>query len=238
MLITIDGPAASGKSAVAETLARRLGDAYRCLNTGAMYRGVAWLALRHELLKLTPDDARLDEAGLIGMASKLKIDFDWNSRPPRLLIDSKEITEAELADEAVSRGASRVARVQPLRDILVRQQREIGKARPTLVSEGRDQGSVVFPDAPIKFFLTARVDVRATRRFVQAWKNWEAHSSRSTRPDYMDILGELIRRDHADTTSPFGRLVIPENAIVVDSTDIEGVEKVVDVMIGHIEALQ
>jgi CMP/dCMP kinase len=240
MMITIDGPAGSGKSHVASELARRLGQGYQCLNTGAMYRAVAMLSIRHGAVKLgdwngdTPD--RVDASAVVALAREARLDFDWSATPPTLLIAGKPIDRAELEQDEISRAASDVARLQPVREILVEQQREIGRRYANLISEGRDQGSIVFRECRHKFFLTALVTVRANRRFVQQWEHWRHPDNmhRKKRPEYFEVLFDLIRRDHQDMTSQFGRLVVPEDAVIVDSSDIDGVDKVVDTMIGQI----
>lgn len=216
MIITIDGPGASGKSVVAQRLAERLQAGYRCLNTGAMYRAVGVVAARRCGAELADDDC-------IGrVAQALLIDFDWNAAPPTLLIDGRA-ADAEIHSERAASYASRVARVPMVRSALVAQQCRIGRQMPMLVSEGRDQGSVVFPEAPFKFFLTADVSVRARRRYEQL--------VRKGRPaDPETVLEDLIARDHQDTSSEVGRLIVPKDAIVVDTTDINGIDEVTDRM--------
>lgn len=241
MLITIDGPAASGKSNVASELARRLGRGYQCLNTGAMYRAVAMRSLREGAVRPgegEDGDDLIDESAVVDIAAATRLDFDWTPVPPVLLIDGLPHARATLEADVISRAASDVARIQQVRERLVQQQREIGGRYPNLISEGRDQGSVVFRDAPHKFYLTALVTVRANRRFVQQWDRWrhgEAGARRGHRPDYYEVLNDLIRRDHQDQTSRFGRLVVPDDAHIVDSTDIDGVDRVVDVMFEHLK---
>jgi cytidylate kinase len=236
MLITIDGPAASGKSAVAAELAHRLGVEYRCLNTGAMYRAIAMLAVDAGLVQLNGHD-RTDEPAVVELARRTRLDFDWTTDPPALLVNETVVPFERFESEAISRGASRVARIPGLRSVLVDQQRIIGARKPHLVTEGRDQGSVVFPDAPHKFFLAAMVDVRATRRFIQQWKRWEAGDRKQkSRPEFFQVLFELIRRDHQDTTSEHGRLVIPQGAVVIDTSEVEGVSRVVDRIVEVIRA--
>jgi CMP/dCMP kinase len=237
MIITIDGPAGSGKSHVASELARRLGNGYQCLNTGATYRAIAMLSIRHGALKLgdwagdTPD--QVDQFDVIALARETRLDFDWSHTPPMLMINGKPTSKDELETDDISRAASDVARIPQVRQILVEQQREIGRRYPNLISEGRDQGSIVFRDAGKKFFLTAMVTVRATRRFVQQWESWKhpENMHRQKRPEYFEVLFDLIRRDHQDTTSKYGRLVVPDDSFIIDSGDIDGVDKVVDMML-------
>ena len=154
MIITIDGPSASGKTSVAELVARELG--YHCLKTGEMYRAVGLEAARQRV-------PLSNEAAIIQIAETINLSFDWGHSKPTLLIDGyaplglldlPEITEA----------AKRVSELPRVRLALVSRQQQIGRDWPNLVAEGRDQGSFVFPDAPFKFYLTANDDIRAHRR--------------------------------------------------------------------------
>lgn len=215
MIITIDGPGASGKSVIAQKLAERLQNGYRCLNTGAMYRAVGMVALR--------ECASLDDEGCVSrVAQGLHLDFDWTSAPPTLLLDGKSI-ETEIHGDVIANAASRIARFRAVRGVLVEQQSRIGKEKPNLVSEGRDQGSVVFPEARYKFFLTADVSIRAKRRFEQLVRKGKP-------ADEQVVLQELIQRDHQDTSSEVGRLVVPADAHIIDTTDIHSIEEVVEKM--------
>jgi CMP/dCMP kinase len=215
MIITIDGPGASGKSVVAQKLAERLQNGYRCLNTGAMYRAVGMVALQ--------ECGSLDDVTCVAnIARRLKLDFDWSAAPPALLIDDLP-ADPEVHSEVVASAASRIARIPAVRTELVTQQARIGSETANLISEGRDQGSVVFPDAKIKFFLTADVSIRAKRRYDQLIR-------KGKQADEQHVFADLIRRDHQDTTSEVGRLVVPADATIVDTTDIHSIDEVVDVM--------
>jgi len=211
MIITIDGPAASGKSAVAQRLAGRLG--FWFLNTGAMYRAIGLEAVRQKL-SLT------DGSTVIAMARELVIDFDWIDTPPEVLISGWR-PGGLLNLEEIAAAASAVARFPEIRDIMVAQQRRFGVERDNLVTEGRDQGSIVFPNAQLKFYLTADVKVRATRRHKQL-------VSREIPADFDEVLLELTRRDANDTSRPVGRLVKPVEAHVIDSSETHDIDRVVD----------
>ena len=220
MIITIDGPGASGKSVVAQKLAERLQQGYRCLNTGAMYRAIGMIARRE-----CPD---LDNEPCIAeIARRVRLDFDWDASPPRLIIDG-EPAAPEVHGEDVATAASRIARVPAVRDELVSQQARIGREKPNLVSEGRDQGSVVFPDATFKFFLTADVSIRARRRYEQLVRKGKP-------ADEQVVFQDLMRRDHQDTTSEVGRLIVPQDAVLVDTTDIHSIDEVVEQMLHVIQ---
>ena len=154
MILTIDGPAGSGKTTVAHALARHLG--LDSLDTGAMYRSVALLAIE---AGVKPEDHQ----AVVALAREHRIDFDWSTVPPRILLDDRDV-DARLRQTDVSEIVSRIAGIPELRNAMVDAQRAIAARHPRLVTEGRDQGSVVFPDAEVRFYLDADSGVRATRR--------------------------------------------------------------------------
>lgn len=202
MIITIDGPAASGKGTVARGLADRLGFAY--LDTGAMYRAVALAALRRGV---DCDDAEAVSA-LLG---NIHIEMP----PDRVLLNGEDVTAAVRSPE-VSRGASQVAAIPPVRAFLVPQQRRIAAGRD-IVCEGRDQGTVVFPDAPVKFYVTADVRTRAERRFQEL-------AARGVATTLDREVAELVERDRRDSERPDGPLRQPPDAVVVDTTHLTPAE--------------
>jgi len=205
MIITIDGPAGSGKSTVARSLARRLG--FRFLDTGAMYRAVALAGVRDGVNFDRPDD-------LARLAQMIKIDVSEE----RVLLDGEDVTQAVRSLEVTSR--TRHAADNPtVRDLLVRLQREAA-AGGSIVTEGRDQGSVVFPDAPCKFFLTASAEERAQRRLNDLRAQGESATLDA-------VLEAQQRRDREDESRPVGRLVRAADAIEV-CTDRMSLEEVVD----------
>src|SRR5205814_10171261 len=154
MVITIDGPAGTGKSTVALAFTERLG--FDVLDTGAMYRAVGLAALRREV---NLEDAR----ELTFVARHAKITFDWAKHPPGVLLNDEPVGHLLRGSDA-TRAASYVAVVPAVRAQLVEQQQKIGRERPNLVTEGRDQGTVVFPNAQLKFYLDATPHERARRR--------------------------------------------------------------------------
>lgn len=200
-IITIDGPAGAGKSTVARHLAERLGMQF--LDTGAMYRGIAAAAI----------DAGQDPAdhdATAELAERLRIEFDWSFDPPTLLVDGRDVT-GRLRDPDVTDAVSEVATNGRVRRVLVQAQRRIGHDHPNLVTEGRDQGSVVFPNAAVKFYLDASPEVRARRRAEQLRDaDYDA--------DEQQILREIRQRDHRDSTRTDGPLIRPDDAIVIDSS--------------------
>jgi cytidylate kinase len=195
MIITIDGPAASGKGTVARRLATLLGFDY--LDTGAMYRAVA-LAIHRA--QIPWDDSSRIEATL----PQIQIHI----APGQVLLNNQDVTQA-IRSSCVSQGASKVATIPAVRQFLIQKQRQIAFGR-NIVCEGRDQGSVVFPNACLKFFITADVKVRAARRYREL-------SARGDNVSLQQVLDELIERDRRDS-QPGGGLRQPPDAIVVDTT--------------------
>jgi len=203
MIITIDGPAGTGKSTVARAVAERLG--FDFLDTGAMCRAVGLEAVRRR--------ANLeDQRELAFIARHAKIEFDWTKRPPGVLLNGESV-RGGLRGGGATRAASYVATVPAIRQVLVLQQQQIGRERPDLVTEGRDQGSVVFPHAGLKFFLDATPAERARRRVAQLRHRGEI-------VDYQDILNGILDRDHRDSSRLHGPLVVPKDAEVIDTTQV------------------
>src|SRR5688572_18435847 len=157
MIITIDGPAGTGKSTVALSVAERLG--FDFLDTGAMYRALGLAALRR--------GADLSNGRELAFIAKhARIEFDWSRHPPGVLLNGEPVGHLLRGGEA-TRAASYVAVVPAIRQQMVRQQQRIGAEHGNIVTEGRDQGSVVFPDADLKFYLDATPTERARRRVAQ-----------------------------------------------------------------------
>ncbi|MEO0475707.1 MAG: (d)CMP kinase, partial [Planctomycetota bacterium] len=155
LIVTIDGPAGSGKSTLARQLAARLGLDF--LDTGAMYRGVAAKAIERGI------DIPNEPYYVTELARNCPLRFDWATDPPRLYARGADVTD-RLRDRDVTDAVSDVAAIGGVRQVLVHEQRCIGEEHPRLVTEGRDQGSIVFPEAEVKFYLDASPAVRATRR--------------------------------------------------------------------------
>ena len=203
MVITIDGPAGTGKSTVALAVAERLG--FDFLDTGAMYRAIGLAALRREV---DLHDAR----ELAFVARNAKVAFDWSQHPPKVMLNSEPVGHLLRGGEC-TRAASYVAVVPAIRDMLVVQQRQIGRERGQVVTEGRDQGTVVFPDAELKIYLDAAPSERARRRVAQL-------RARGEIVDFNEILNGIVSRDRRDATRSTGPLAVPIDAFVIDTTHL------------------
>jgi len=211
-VITIDGPTASGKGTLAAEVAARLG--YGLLDSGSLYRVVALVAMRRGLLRGDP----LDENAIAALAARLPLSF----KPGRVRLGAEEVTEA-LREEAVGQAASRVSALPAVRRALHELQLSFRRA-PGLVADGRDMGTVVFVDAPLKVFLTASAAQRAERRHKQLISKGF--------PANIDILrADLGARDLRDTTRPVAPLKPAEDAVLLDNSTLtidESVQKVLE----------
>ena len=210
LLITIDGPAGAGKTTVSRRLADRLG--YRYVDTGALYRGVAYAA--H-----TRGVPPADDAALEGMLAALELRLEAGSR---LLLDGEEITD-RIRTPQVSMLASTVSARPCVRRFLLNVQQELGREK-AVVFEGRDMGTVVFPEADLKFFLSASEETRAKRRFA------ELHGRGSARLE--EVLQDMRRRDAQDSTRDLAPLKPAADAIRIDSSELT-IEQVVALMLDH-----
>jgi cytidylate kinase len=220
MVITIDGPAGTGKSSVALEVARRLGLDF--LDTGAMYRAIGLEAIRRGV-SLT------DEAELAYIAKVCKVNFDWKKQPPAILLNGEDVGHLLRSGE-VTRAASFVAVVPAVREVMVHQQRAIGREHGNLVTEGRDQGTVVFPDAEQKFFLTATAAERAKRRAAQLRARGEV-------VDLLELQQQIESRDYRDATRPVAPLSCPADAVTIDTTKLTEAQ-VIEQIISHVKAAQ
>jgi cytidylate kinase len=219
LLITIDGPAGAGKSSVSKLLSKKLGYIY--LDTGAMYRAVALLA------KDSGHTDPLDETTLEEICLGLDLEFVQKDGTLRLLANGRDVTE-EIRQPEISSLASAVSAKGIVRERLSTIQRAMGKAGG-VVLEGRDMGTVVFPEADVKFFLDASPEVRSKRRFLEL----EAEGQDTT-PEEVHRL--MLERDSNDRNRQLAPLKPADDAIVVDSSDLQ-IEAVVELMLDRIESI-
>ncbi len=217
LIVTIDGPAGSGKSTVARQVARQLGLYF--LDTGAMYRGVAAAVLEAGM-----DPA--DHDAVAEFAADLDLRFG-NEDPPHLTVNGVDLTH-RLRDADVTRAVSDIAANACVRRMLVRAQRLIGQDKGRLVTEGRDQGSVVFCEAQVKLYLDAAPPIRARRRALQLREAGKP-------ADETKILQQILYRDERDRTRADGPLVCPENATCIDTSDMT-LDQVIEAVIAHVRA--
>jgi len=211
-VITIDGPAGAGKSTVARELARRLG--YRLIDTGALYRAVAW---RVREAGVDPDDPE----ALGCLLAKTMVDLKGGT----VLVDGRDVT-GEIRTAELAELASRLAALRLVREKVTPIQRRLAAAGGAVL-EGRDTGSVVCPDAEVKFYLDASPEVRAVRRQREL-------AERGTAADPNVVRAEILRRDRQDMERLLAPLVVPEGATVIDSSG-KSVEEVVRLMLAAVE---
>ncbi|ACV22004.1 Cytidylate kinase [Slackia heliotrinireducens] len=221
MIIAIDGPSGAGKSTVATAVARRLG--FHCLDTGAMYRSIAWKAIQQGA-----DLA--DEAAVGAIAQTFDIAFEHEEgdpRPSRVLIGGDDVTAAIRTAE-IDRSVSVVSAHPSVRAALVEQQRRIAEGGDYVI-EGRDIGTVVCPNAEVKVFLTATNEARARRRVAQNAERGVGSV------DFEEVLADIIRRDELDSSRATAPLVQADDAVLVDSSD-KTINEVIDAICAMADA--
>jgi cytidylate kinase len=215
LLITIDGPAGAGKTTVSKILAERLG--YKYIDTGALYRGVAYEARK---AKVGSDD----EAGLERLCRSITLKFTRDERGLRLLSNGADIT-GEIRTPEISMLASAVSARPVVRKYLLSLQIELGKEKEA-VFEGRDMGTVVFPNADVKFYLDASVRTRAERRHKEL-------AGVKDSPGIEEIERNIRLRDSNDRSRSLAPLKPADDAVIIDSTGLD-IESVVTLMLSHI----
>jgi len=216
LIITIDGPSGAGKSTVAKMLASALN--YKYIDTGAMYRGVAYAYMKQHGAKSKENKAWSsdNEKSLKGFLKKLSLRFEF-SKDAKVYLDGEDISNY-IRDQKVSMLASYLSQKRSVREYLTNMQKEIGRGGG-VVLEGRDTGSVVFPDAHIKFYLDAKLEERAKRRYLEL-------SSKGVNSELLRVKEEIFKRDKVDSERDISPLVMPEDAIYIDTTEIDAVSVV------------
>jgi CMP/dCMP kinase len=215
LVIAIDGPSGAGKSTVARRLAKRLG--YTYIDTGAMYRAIGWKAKQEGI-----DPA--NETALAGLCGRIQVLLTNDADDPRIAVDGIDVSEAIRTPE-MGMMASAVSKSPAVRARLLSLQRDLG-ARGGVVMDGRDIGTVVFPDAEVKFYLDASPEERGRRRYREL-------SAKGMEVDLDRITRELRERDHQDSGRAIAPLKRAEDAVLIDSSDRE-IDEVVEAMLANV----
>lgn len=201
-VVTIDGPSGSGKGTIAQKLARELGWHY--LDSGAIYRVLAYAALKHQI-----DFS--DESALSLLAESLDLTFDFAGNELEVMLEGEEIS-LKIRTEEAGNAASKVAAIPSVRAALLQRQRDF-KMAPGLVTDGRDMGTVVFPDADFKVFLTASAEERAQRRYKQL-------KEKGIESKLSHLIAEISERDQRDSERTVAPLKAAADAFILDSTSL------------------
>jgi cytidylate kinase len=202
LIIAIDGPAGSGKSTVAKELSKKLGFTY--IDTGAMYRAVAYKVKQEGVNPENPEE-------VIRVLKEIEIKLLPSDSGTKVILNGEDISD-KIRTEEIGKIASKIARHSKVRKILVQKQREMGEKAGNAVIEGRDTGTVIFPDADIKIFMTASPEIRAKRR-------WKELRSRGIKIEFDQILKEVKERDYLDQTREDSPLKPAEDAVIIDTSD-------------------
>ena len=217
LIVAIDGPSGVGKSTTSKRVARSLGIPH--IDTGAMYRAIALAAVRAGVS--VDDESRLEE-----IASRARIELSADAANPRVLLDGQDVTDA-IRTPDMSMAASCVSKLPAVRRLLVRLQQTMGNLAGGVL-EGRDIGTKVFPETPFKFFLTARPEVRAARRFSEL-------QEKGTSETLAAVLDDTIRRDTQDSTRADSPLTWDASYLLIDTSDLS-IDEVVAKIVGQVVA--
>ena len=217
MIIAIDGPAGAGKSTVARTIAQKMGFLY--IDTGAMYRALTLKALESKI-------GENDTAALIEMARSASIDLmNEQDGSLKILLDGRDVT-SPIRQPRITKLVSDIAKIKGVREIMLGWQRKLGQQRDSVL-DGRDIGTVVFPDADKKFYIDAEFSVRVRRRYKELKELNQGVTLE-------DIEKDLRHRDNIDSTREFAPLKKADDAIYIDTTELT-IEEAVDKVLGYIQ---
>ncbi|MCD1126792.1 (d)CMP kinase [Jinshanibacter sp. LJY008] len=217
-VITVDGPSGVGKGTLCQALAEKLG--WHLLDSGAIYRVLALAALHHEV------DLASEEA-LVPLAIHLDVRFISQQNQLQVILEGETVTN-EIRNETVGNAASQVAAFPRVREALLRRQRAFREA-PGLIADGRDMGTIVFPDAPVKIFLDASAEERARRRMLQLQEKGQCVK-------FERLLSEIQERDYRDRNRAVAPLVPAADALMMDSTHMS-VDEVIDHALAYVQSV-
>ena len=217
VVVTIDGPSGAGKGTLSQLVAKRLG--YHLLDSGALYRLVALSAMKQGV------DVQ-DESAVADVAARLAVKFNLEGISTRILLADQDVTDA-IRDEVVSMNASQIAAYPSVRSALLQRQKDFAQW-PGLVADGRDMGTTVFPDAPVKIFLTASAEARAERRYKQLVEKGVA-------VDMAELIADIKARDDRDTNRSSSPLKPAPDALILDSTSLT-IEQVLGTILARVAA--
>ncbi len=208
--IAIDGYSSTGKSTIAKLLAKHFSFTY--IDTGAMYRCLTLFGMRNNWIT----DDHIDEASIISNLKQIKVSFDHSEGKGLVFLNKEDVTE-EIRSMAVSQKVSVISQVKEVREYLVHLQQELGETKG-VVMDGRDIGSVVFPDADLKLFITASPKIRARRRFDEL-------KGKGVTVDYSTVCDNLAKRDSMDTSRKESPLIQTDDAILFDNSNLSPEEQ-------------
>ena len=212
LVVAIDGPAGAGKSTVAQLAAKKLGFTY--IDTGAMYRAVAWKALQQK--------KPVTDALILSVVPDIAVDLQYTGGKTRVFVDGEEVT-GQIRTPEINKIVSQVARLGPVREKMVDLQRRMGE-RGAVLMDGRDIATNVLPNADVKIFLTASIEERARRRCKEL-------KEKGYDVELEDIKAEIAARDKADSEREISPLVRAEDAVLLDTTGL-GIDEVVEKILG------
>ncbi|MFP3019217.1 MAG: (d)CMP kinase [Arsenophonus sp.] len=217
-VITVDGPSGAGKGALSQALANKLG--WQILDSGAIYRVLSLGVLHYHL------DIKSEEE-LVPLASNLDIRFEFKEKELSVIFDGEDVSN-KIRSKVFGKMASLISTFPRIRKILLHRQREF-RTKPGLITDGRDMGTVVFPDAPVKIFLNATIEERAYRKMRQLKEN-------GFNVKLTDILLDIKERDYRDCNRLISPLVPAKDALILDSTKLS-IEEVIDQVISYMKKI-
>jgi CMP/dCMP kinase len=207
LIVAIDGPAGSGKSTSAKIVAQKLG--YLYIDTGAMYRAITLLSIRNGISK---------KEDVIKLAERAKIKLDFIDGDTKVKINGEDVT-GEIRTHEINSKVSDISKIEGVRKILVRKQREMSKGDRGIVMEGRDIGTIVFPEADVKIFMTASIEARSERRMKE-------YLEKGTDISLEDVRKSLLNRDQIDSHREVSPLTKADGAVDVDTSKVSIPEQV------------